>query len=247
MSGHNKWANIRLRKGAQDAKRGKAFTKAAKEIIIAAKAGGDPAGNARLRSAIAAAKAVNLPKDKIEAAIRKGTGQDAGGELFEITYEGYGAGGVAIIVETATDNKNRTVAEVRHAFTKFGGAMGESGSVAFQFDRMGVITLDKEKYADEETVMNMVLEAGAEDVQDEGDVWEVRTAMGDFNTVREALEAEGVEMMEAQLAMVPRMLNPIDAETAKKLVRLTDALEDLDDVQNVFTNADFPEDFDPEA
>jgi len=247
MSGHNKWANIRLRKGAQDAKRGKAFTKAAKEIIIAAKAGGDPAGNARLRSAIAAAKAVNLPKDKIEAAIRKGTGQDAGGELFEITYEGYGAGGVAIIVETATDNKNRTVAEVRHAFTKYGGAMGESGSVSFQFDRMGVITLDKEKYADEETVMNMVLEAGAEDVQDEGDVWEVRTAMGDFNTVREALEAEGVEMMEAQLAMVPRMLNPIDAETAKKLVRLTDALEDLDDVQNVFTNADFPEDFDPEA
>jgi YebC/PmpR family DNA-binding regulatory protein len=247
MAGHSKWANIRLRKGAQDAKRGKAFTKAAKEIIIAAKAGGDPAGNARLRSAIAAAKAVNLPKDKIEAAIRKGTGQDAGGELFEITYEGYGAGGVAIIVETATDNKNRTVAEVRHAFTKYGGAMGESGSVAFQFDRMGVITLEKEKYADEETVMNMALEAGAEDVQDEGDVWEVRTGMGDFNTVREALEAQGVEMVEAQLAMVPRMLNPIDAETAKKLVRLTDALEDLDDVQNVFTNADFPEDFDPEA
>ena len=247
MAGHSKWANIRLRKGAQDAKRGKAFTKAAKEIIIAAKAGGDPAGNARLRSAIAAAKAVNLPKDKIEAAIRKGTGQDAGGELFEITYEGYGAGGVAIIVETATDNKNRTVAEVRHAFTKYGGAMGESGSVAFQFDRMGVITLDKEKYADEETVMNMALEAGAEDVQDEDSVWEVRTAMGDFNTVREALEAQGVEMVEAQLAMVPRMLNPIDAETAKKLVRLTDALEDLDDVQNVFTNADFPEDFDPEA
>ena len=247
MAGHSKWANIRLRKGAQDAKRGKAFTKAAKEIIIAAKAGGDPAGNARLRSAIAAAKAVNLPKDKIEAAIRKGTGQDAGGELFEITYEGYGAGGVAIIVETATDNKNRTVAEVRHAFTKYGGAMGESGSVAFQFDRMGVITLDKEKYADEETVMNMALEAGAEDVQDEGEVWEVRTSMGDFNTVREALESQGVEMMEAQLAMVPRMQNPIDAETAKKLVRLTDALEDLDDVQNVFTNADFPEDFDPEA
>ena len=247
MAGHSKWANIRLRKGAQDAKRGKAFTKAAKEIIIAAKAGGDPAGNARLRSAIAADKAVNLPKDKIEAAIRKGTGQDAGGELFEITYEGYGAGGVAIIVETATDNKNRTVAEVRHAFTKFGGAMGESGSVAFQFDRMGVITLEKEKYADEETVMNMALEAGAEDVQDEGDVWEVRTGMGDFNTVREALESQGVEMVEAQLAMVPRMLNPIDAETAKKLVRLTDALEDLDDVQNVFTNADFPEDFDPEA
>lgn len=247
MSGHNKWANIRLRKGAQDAKRGKAFTKAAKEIIIAAKSGGDPAGNARLRSAIAAAKAVNLPKDKIEAAIRKGTGQDAGGDITEIMYEGYGAGGVAIIVETATDNKNRTVAEVRHVFTKYGGAMGESGSVAFQFDHLGVITLDKEKYADEETVMTMALESGADDVQDNDDTWEVRTSMADFNTVRETLEGQGVEMLEAQLAMVPRVLVPVDADTAQKLMRITDALEELDDVQNVYTNADFPEDFDPEA
>ena len=141
MSGHNKWANIRLRKGAQDAKRGKAFTKAAKEIIIAAKSGGDPAGNARLRSAIAAAKAVNLPKDKIEAAIRKGTGEDAGGDFVEGFYEGYGPGGIAIMVEVATDNKNRTVAEVRHLFTKHGGSMGENGSVGWMFERKGVISV----------------------------------------------------------------------------------------------------------
>ena len=245
MSGHNKWANIRLRKGAQDAKRGKVFTKVAKEIIIAAKSGGDPAGNARLRSAIAAAKAVNLPKDRIEAAIRKGTGQDAGGDITEIMYEGYGAGGVAIIVETATDNKNRTVADVRHVFTKYGGTMGESGSVSFQFDRMGVITLEKEKYPEEDAVMDMALEAGADDVIDSEDVWEVRTSMADFNAVRETLEGQGVEMAEAQLAMVPRILVPIDAETAQKLFRITDALEELDDVQNVYTNADIPDDFDP--
>ncbi len=245
MSGHNKWANIRLRKGAQDAKRGKVFTKVAKEIIIAAKSGGDPAGNARLRSAIAAAKAVNLPKDRIEAAIRKGTGQDAGGDITEIMYEGYGAGGVAIIVETATDNKNRTVADVRHVFTKYGGTMGESGSVSFQFDRMGVITLDKEKYPEEDAVMDMALEAGADDVIDGEDVWEVRTSMADFNAVRETLEGQGVEMAEAQLAMVPRILVPIDAETAQKLFRITDALEELDDVQNVYTNADIPDDFEP--
>ncbi len=245
MSGHNKWANIRLRKGAQDAKRGKVFTKVAKEIIIAAKSGGDPAGNARLRSAIAAAKAVNLPKDRIEAAIRKGTGQDAGGDITEIMYEGYGAGGVAIIVETATDNKNRTVADVRHVFTKYGGTMGESGSVSFQFDRMGVITLEKEKYPEEDAVMNMALEAGADDVIDSDDVWEVRTSMADFNVVRETLEEQGVEMAEAQLSMVPRVLVPIDAETAQKLFRITDALEELDDVQNVYTNADIPDDFEP--
>lgn len=247
MSGHSKWANIKLRKGAQDAKRGKAFTKAAKEIIIAAKNGGDPAGNARLRSAIAAAKAVNLPKDKIEAAIRKGTGQDAGGDITEITYEGYGAGGVAVIVETATDNKNRTVAEVRHVFTKHGGNMGESGSVAFQFDRLGVIVLSKEKYPDEDSVMGLALEAGADDVQDEDDTWEIHTALTDFNAVREALENQGVAMESAALAMVPKNTVPVDAETARKLMRFNDALEDLDDVQNVYFNFELPDDFDPEA
>ena len=248
MSGHSKWHNIQKTKGAADAKKAKIFTKYAREMAIAIKEGGgaDPNSNSKLAAVISRAKSENVPNDNIKRTLDKYKAGTT--ENYEyVAYEGYGPGGIAVIVEALTDNKNRTVAEVRHAFTKFGGAMGESGSVAFQFDRMGVITLEKEKYADEETVMNMALEAGAEDVQDEGDVWEVRTGMGDFNTVREALEAQGVEMVEAQLAMVPRMLNPIDAETAKKLVRLTDALEDLDDVQNVFTNADFPEDFDPEA
>ena len=154
---------------------------------------------------------------------------------------------MAVLCEALTDNRNRTAADVRAAFSHSGGNLGTSGSVAFQFDRMGVITLDKEKYADEETVMNMVLEAGADDVQDNEDTWEVRTSMADFNTVRETLEGQGVEMLEAQLAMVPRVLVPIDADTAQKLVRITDALEELDDVQNVYTNADFPEDFNPEA
>mgnify|MGYP001111806666 CR=1 FL=1 len=233
MSGHSKWANIQHRKGRQDAKRGKEFTKAAKEIIIAAKSGGDPAGNPRLRAAIAAAKSINLPKDKIESAIRKGTGQDAGGELFEITYEGYATGGVAVIVETATDNKNRTVAEVRHLFTKHGGSMGESG----------VITLSKEKYAEEDTVMNFALEAGADDVKDDDDIWSIHTAMEDFSLVRDSLEKQGVEMESAALAFVPKNYVPVDKETAEKLIRFNDALEDLDDVQNIYFNFDLPDDF----
>ncbi len=243
MSGHSKWANIKLRKGAQDAKRGKVFTKAAKEIIIAAKNGGDPAGNARLRSAIASAKAVNLPKDKIEAAIRKGTGQDAGGDLMEIMYEGYAASGVAVIVETATDNKNRTVADVRHIFTKHGGSLGESGSVAFQFDRKGVIMLPKEKYPDEDAVMNLALEAGADDVRDEDESWGIYTSFEDFNSVREALEEQGVEMESAEINMVPKLTVPVDAETARKIMKLNDALEDHDDVQNVYFNFELPDDF----
>ena len=152
MSGHSKWANIQHRKGRQDAKRGKEFTKAAKEIIIAAKNGGDPASNSRLRAAIAAAKSINLPKDKIEAAIRKGTGQDAGGDIIEINYEGYGPGGVAVIVETATDNRNRTVAEIRHLMSKGGGSMGENGCVSWKFERKGVIQFSKEKYTEDQLI-----------------------------------------------------------------------------------------------
>ena len=186
MSGHSKWANIQHRKGRQDEKRGKLFTKAAKEIIIAAKGGGDPAGNSRLRAAIAAAKAVNLPKDKIEAAIRKGTGEDAGGDLTESFYEGYGPGGIAIMVEVATDNKNRTVAEIRHLFSKHGGSMGENGSVGWMFDRKGVITIDRQAY-DEEKMMELALECGADDVIDDEDVWTIQTNMEDFTSVRDAL------------------------------------------------------------
>lgn len=240
MSGHSKWANIQHRKGRQDEKRGKLFTKAAKEIIIAAKGGGDPAGNSRLRAAIAAAKAVNLPKDKIEAAIRKGTGEDAGGDLTEGFYEGYGPGGIAIMVEVATDNKNRTVAEVRHLFSKHGGSMGENGSVGWMFDRKGVITIDRQAY-DEEQMMELALECGADDVIDDEDVWTIQTNMEDFTSVRDALEGKGVTMQSAALAMVPQNLVAVDAAVAEKVMRLMDALDDNDDVQNVYVNADFPD------
>ena len=237
MSGHSKWANIQHRKGRQDAKRGKEFTKAAKEIIIAAKNGGDPASNSRLRAAIAAAKSINLPKDKIEAAIRKGTGQDAGGDIIEINYEGYGPSGVAVIVETATDNRNRTVAEIRHLMSKGGGSMGENGCVSWKFERKGVIQFSKEKYT-EDQLMEAALEAGADDLRDEGDVWEIQTAMADFNAVREAFEAAGLEMISAELNQVPQTTMEVDLETARKLLRFIELLEDNDDVQNVYSDAD---------
>ena len=237
MSGHSKWANIQHRKGRQDAKRGKEFTKAAKEIIIAAKNGGDPASNSRLRAAIAAAKSINLPKDKIEAAIRKGTGQDAGGDIIEINYEGYGPGGVAVIVETATDNRNRTVAEIRHLMSKGGGSMGENGCVSWKFERKGVIQFSKEKYT-EDQLMEAALEAGADDLRDEGDMWEIQTAMADFNAVREAFEAAGLEMISAELNQVPQTTMEVDLETARKLLRFIELLEDNDDVQNVYSDAD---------
>ena len=237
MSGHSKWANIQHRKGRQDAKRGKEFTKAAKEIIIAAKNGGDPASNSRLRAAIAAAKSINLPKDKIEAAIRKGTGQDAGGDIIEINYEGYGPGGVAVIGETATDNRNRTVAEIRHLMSKGGGSMGENGCVSWKFERKGVIQFSKEKYT-EDQLMEAALEAGADDLRDEGDVWEIQTAMADFNAVREAFEAAGLEMISAELNQVPQTTMEVDLETARKLLRFIELLEDNDDVQNVYSDAD---------
>lgn len=237
MSGHSKWANIQHRKGRQDAKRGKEFTKAAKEIIIAAKNGGDPASNSRLRAAIAAAKSINLPKDKIEAAIRKGTGQDAGGDIIEINYEGYGPGGVAVIVETSTDNRNRTVAEIRHLMSKGGGSMGENGCVSWKFERKGVIQFSKEKYT-EDQLMEAALEAGADDLRDEGDVWEIQTAMADFNAVREAFEAAGLEMISAELNQVPQTTMEVDLETARKLLRFIELLEDNDDVQNVYSDAD---------
>lgn len=242
MAGHSKWANIQHRKGRQDAKRGKLFTKAAKEIIIAAKGGGDPAGNSRLRAAIAAAKAVNLPKDRIDSAIRKGTGEDAGGDFFEIFYEGYAPGGIAVIVETATDNKNRTVAEVRHLLTKYGGSMGETGCVGWMFDRKGVITIEKSLYT-EDAIMEAALEAGADDVLDEDDTWTIHTAMSDFTSVRDALEVAGVAMLSAELAMIPQNTINVDVATGQKLLRLMDALDDNDDVQNVYANFELPDDF----
>ncbi|MDR3357796.1 MAG: YebC/PmpR family DNA-binding transcriptional regulator [Desulfovibrio sp.] len=241
MSGHSKWANIQHRKGRQDARRGKIFTKAAKEIIIAAKSGGDPAGNPRLRAAIAAAKAVNLPRDKIDAAIRKGTGEDAGGDLTEGFYEGYGPGGIAVMVEVATDNKNRAVADVRHIFAKYGGSLGENGSVSWMFERKGVIRVEKSVYA-EDMIMEAALEAGADDVLDEDEAWTIHTAMTDFAAVRDALEAAGIAMLSAELAMIPQNPLAVNADVGLKALRLMDALDDNDDVQNVYANVDFPDD-----
>ncbi|BAV92593.1 YebC/PmpR family DNA-binding transcriptional regulator [Candidatus Desulfovibrio trichonymphae] len=241
MSGHSKWANIQHRKGRQDEKRGKIFTKATKEIIIAAKSGGDTAGNPRLRAAIATAKTVNLPKDKIEVAIRKGTGEDAGGDITETFYEGYGPGGIAVMVEVATDNKNRTVAEVRHLFTKHGGVLGENGSVGWMFERKGVVSVDKAAYA-EDRIMEAALEAGADDVLDEEDVWTIYTAMADFAAVRDAFEAAGIEMQSAELAMIPQNLVAVNADIGQKVLRFMKALDDNDDVQNIYVNVDFPDD-----
>ncbi|WP_461209138.1 YebC/PmpR family DNA-binding transcriptional regulator [Desulfocurvus sp. DL9XJH121] len=240
MSGHSKWANIQHRKGRQDVKRGKAFTKAAKEIIIAAKSGGDPDMNPRLRTAIAAAKAVNLPKDKIENAIKKGTGELAGGEMFEVQYEGYGPGGVALLVEAATDNKNRTVAEVRHILSRSGGSMGEAGCVAWMFDKKGLLYFPKDKFT-EDQIMEVGLEAGAEDVLDDGEAWEVRTAPEDFTEVQQAFDAAGLEYESAELGMIAQNNIDVDVSAGRKLVNLIEALEDNDDVQNVHNNAELPD------
>ncbi|WP_272700357.1 YebC/PmpR family DNA-binding transcriptional regulator [Desulfovibrio sp. Fe33] len=242
MAGHSKWANIQHRKGRQDAKKAKFFTKAAKDIILAAKAGGgNPDDNATLRLAIQKAKAVNLPKDRIENAIKKGTGELAGGDLAEILYEGYGPGGVAMLVEVATDNKNRTVAEIRHAFSKHGGNMAENGSVSYLFNRKGVIVFLKDKYTEDE-LMEVGLEAGAEDIIDDGDSFTVHTAPADFMAVQQAFADAGMEYESAEFNQVPETFIPVDATVGKKVMNLFDALDDNDDALNVYMNADLPDD-----
>ncbi|HKK32131.1 MAG TPA: YebC/PmpR family DNA-binding transcriptional regulator [Desulfomicrobiaceae bacterium] len=241
MAGHSKWKNIQHRKGRQDAKRGKVFTKVTKEIMIASKAGGgDLSSNARLRAAVDAAKAVNLPKDKIETAIKKGTGEIAAAAIEEIRYEGYGPGGVAVLVDAATDNKNRTVAEVRHILSKNGGSMGAAGCVAWMFDMKGTISFDKARYSDEE-LLEVGLDAGVEDVIDDGQSWQVQCAPEDYAGVREAFEAAGLEMAEAELTMVPQNTVAVDADTGRKMLRLYEMLEDNEDVQNVYANFDLPD------
>lgn len=241
MSGHSKWANIQHRKGRQDARKAKFFTKAAKDIILAAKAGGgNPEDNSGLRLAIQKAKQVNLPKDKIENAIKKGTGELAGGDFFEILYEGYGPGGVAMLVDVATDNKNRVVAEIRHAFTKHGGNMAEAGAVGYLFNKKGVIVFDKEKYS-EDDLMEIGLEAGAEDIIDDDDGFTVQTAPGDFMAVQQAFTDAGMEFESAEVAQVPENLVPVDVANGKKVMALFELLEDNDDVQKVYINADFPD------
>ena len=242
MSGHSKWSTIKRKKGAIDAKRGKIFTRLIKEITVAARmGGGDPDANPRLRSAIASAKAENMPKDNIDRAIKKGTGELEGAVYEEITYEGYGPGGVAVLVDCMTDNKNRTVADIRHYFSKSGGNLGESGCVAWMFDKKGTILVDKETI-DEDDLLDKALEAGAEDVVEEDNVFQVETSPDDFEDVREALEADGVKFIEAAVAMVPQNTVDItDEKTAGQILTLLERLEDHDDVQNVFANFDIPD------
>ncbi|MGD9947586.1 MAG: YebC/PmpR family DNA-binding transcriptional regulator [Desulfobulbus sp.] len=239
MSGHSKWSTIKRKKGANDAKRGKIFTKLIKEITIAAKmGGGDPEGNPRLRSAVTAAKSENMPKDNIDRAIKKGTGDLDGAVYEEIMYEGYGPGGVAVLVETMTDNKNRTVADIRHYFAKSGGNLGESGCVAWMFDKKGSISVDKEGVT-EEDLMDIALEAGAEDVVDDEESFQILTAPEAFNDVVEQLEKANVQFTEATISMIAQ--NTIDVteeKTARSLLRLLDNLEDHDDVQKVHANFD---------
>lgn len=239
MSGHSKWANIKHKKGAADARRGKIFTRLIKEITVAARmGGGDPDGNPRLRSAIAGARADNMPKDNIIRAIKKGTGELEGEVYDEILYEGYGPGGTAVLVECMTDNRNRTVAEVRHAFSKSNGNLGESGCVAYMFDKKGMIYVDKSTTSEEE-LMDLAIEAGGDDVEEDGDQFQVVTAPEDFDEVREALETAGVVIAEASLTMVPQTVIEVTEEKqAKALIRLLQTLEENEDVQNVHANCD---------
>lgn len=239
MSGHSKWSTIKRKKGANDAKRGKIFTRLIKEITVAARSGGgDPEGNPRLRSAIITAKAENMPKDNIARAIKKGTGEIAGEVYDEILYEGYGPGGVAVLVECMTDNRNRTVADVRHYFTKSNGNLGESGCVAWMFEKKGLILVDKETVSEEE-LMDQALEAGAEDIVEEDSEFQIFSAPEELDEVRDALGEAGVTFLDASISMVPKnTVDVADEKVARALLKLLENLEDHDDVQNVHANFD---------
>ena len=243
MSGHSKWHNIRLRKGKQDAQRSNLFTKLAREIIVAARdGGGNPDANMRLRLCVQKARDNSMPQDNIKRAILRGTGEIDGAHYEEVTYEGYGPAGVAVLVQCLTDNRNRAVAELRVAFSRNGGSLGESGCVAWMFDQKGLITIDKNGL-DEDKLMELALEAGADDIQTEDDVYEVTTSPGDFLAVRQSLEDSGLKFVEAELTMIPK--NTVRVESNKEagqILRMMDALDDLDDVQNTFANFDIPED-----
>ena len=245
MSGHSKWHNIQNKKGKADAKRGKIFTKIGRELMIAVKNGGpDPDNNPKLRDAIAKAKAANMPNDTVQRSIKKASGELSAVDYERIVYEGYGPSGVAVIVDTLTDNKNRSAGNVRSAFTKGGGNMGTTGCVGFMFQEKGEIVIEKGDL-DEEELMMMALDAGAEDFNsDEEEVCIITTAPEDFGTVREALEAEGLEFLEAAVKMIPDTYTEIDEDAAKKFQKMLDLLEDDDDVQEVYHNAEFPEGWD---
>lgn len=242
MSGHNKWSTIKHKKEKTDAKKGKIFTKIGREIAVAVKAGGpDPASNSRLRDCIAKAKANNMPNDNINRSIKKASGELGNINYEENVYEGYGVAGVAVIVETLTDNKNRTVSDVRHAFDKNGGSLGATGCVSWMFDRKGVIVIDDDGEIDEEELMMAAIDAGAEDFSSEEGIFQITTDPGDFSTVREALEAAGYEFLTAEIDMVPQNRVEVTTEQEEKINRLLEMLEDNDDVQNVYHNADIEE------
>ena len=235
MSGHSKWATIKHKKAATDAKRGKIFTRLIKEITIAARSGGDPDGNPRLRTAITAAKNVSMPADNIKKAIMRGTGELEGGQIDEVMFEGYGPGGAAVLVSVATDNRNRTVSDIRHMFSKNGGNLGEQGSVAWMFERKSQIVVEKEN-ASEEQLMDLVLESGAEDLKDSGDSWEIISDPASHEAVLEAVQKAKIETISAEVAMVPKNVMKLEGKAAQGMMKLTEVLEEHDDVQNVYSN-----------
>ncbi|MGE5647449.1 MAG: YebC/PmpR family DNA-binding transcriptional regulator [Acidobacteriota bacterium] len=241
MSGHSKWATIKHKKAALDAKRGKAFTRIIKEIMIAARGGGgDPDANPRLRTAVLAAKAVSMPADNIKRAIQRGTGELEGGQIEEVTFEGYGPGGTAVLVNVATDNRNRTVSEIRHLFSKFGGKLGEQNSVARLFERKSQILIPQEN-ATEEQLMDLVLDAGAEDIRNDGSNWEILSPPEAHEQVLNAIQKASIATIEAQIAMVPHMLVKLEGKDAATMLKLFEGLEEHDDVQNVYSNFDIDE------
>ena len=241
MAGHSKWANIKHRKARQDASRGKVWTKVIREITVAAKDGPDPNDNPRLRLALEKANAANMPKDTIKRAIEKGSGTGETGELEEIVFEGYGPGGVAILVETMTDNRNRTVSDVRHALSKYGGNLGTDGSVSYLFKKLGIIHLSKN--LSEENLMEVVIESGAEDFSEEDDFYEVTTEANVFNNVLDVFKEKKIEYIDAKLTLRADTHVPLDNDMSEKVLNIMEFMDDLDDVQEVYTNAEFPDNF----
>jgi YebC/PmpR family DNA-binding regulatory protein len=244
MSGHSKWATIKRKKAANDAKRSNMFAKLLRAVEVAAKEGGsgDPAANMTLASAVEKARAFSVPTENIDRAIKRGTGEEGGGARYEeITYEGYAPGGIALVVEALTDNRNRTAQEVRHAFTRNGGSLGETGTTLWMFQRKGVIVVEKSVAPDEERLLELALEGGAEDLRDSESSWEIVTAAQDFKAVEAALRNAGVPVFSAEISMIPTTTIPASGGEAKQVLQLIEALEDLDDVQNVYANFDIPE------
>ena len=242
MSGHSKWATIKRKKGKADAERGRMFTKFIKEITVAARAGGgDPDANPRLRTAIATAKAANMPRDNIKKAIQKGTGELPGISYEEVTYEGYGTAGVAVFIECLTDNKKRTVSEIRHLFTRFNGNLGENGCVAWMFDKQGIIAVET-SVCDEDTILEVALDAGAQDMSNQGDVYEIICPPTELETVRSAIEAKSIPIASAEVAMIPQNTVQLNEKQAETMLKLYEALEEHDDVQHIYANFDIADD-----